>query len=34
LETVTQLLAESGEARLARIAGKPAEFYYMRTQQK
>jgi CheY-like chemotaxis protein len=34
LETVTQLLAESGEARLARIAGKAAEFYYMPTQQK
>jgi len=29
LETMTRLLAEPDESRLARIAGKPAEFHYL-----
>lgn len=34
LETVSSLLAESAEARLARVAGKSAEFHYLPTAPK
>jgi DNA-binding response OmpR family regulator len=34
LETVSSLLAESAESRLARVAGKSAEFHYLPTLPK
>ncbi len=34
LETIRTLLDEPAEKRLARIAGKPADFHYIRAQQQ
>jgi DNA-binding response OmpR family regulator len=34
LQTIRQLLAEPAESRLARLAGKPAEFHYLHAQRK
>jgi hypothetical protein len=34
LQTIRRLLAEPAESRLARMAGRPADFHYVHAQHK